>query len=111
MSDHVARTAATSTPAPSALSDAFVFATIDAQLLEARYHVPRSQVYPGSRGRQHGHVHLHAKVPINVGRIHRQPGQALCGRLGWWERPLEELEIATPCPRCADVERRRRNAE
>lgn len=51
-----------------------------------RYHVPRNQVYPGSRGRQSGHVHLHID------------GYALCGRNGWYERPPEgETER---CPRC-----------
>lgn len=53
------------------------------------YHVPRSQVWPGSRGRQVGHVHLHF-----------DKGGALCGRRGWYERPLSEGEVEENCPRC-----------
>lgn len=54
------------------------------------YHVPRSQVWPGSRGRQHGNVHLHGA-----------DGRPLCGRRGWYERPLEPGEQARTCPRCS----------
>jgi hypothetical protein len=50
------------------------------------YHVPRSQVWEGSRGRQRGHVHLH-----------REDGSSLCGRRGWYERPAEGEAL---CPRC-----------
>lgn len=71
---------------------------------ELRYHVPRSQVWEGSRGAQHGAVHLHATEPVNYGRITRKPGQPLCGRYGWYERAIEhdsDLEH-----RCAECERR-----
>lgn len=54
------------------------------------YHVPRSQVWPGSRGRQRGNVHLHD-----------DGGRALCGRRGWYERPLDPGEQERLCPRCA----------
>jgi hypothetical protein len=54
--------------------------------IEALYHVPRSQVWQGSRGRQTGHVHLHVD------------GRALCGRNAWYERPPYPSE--TRCPRC-----------
>ena len=50
------------------------------------YHVPRSQVWEGSRGAQVGHVHVHFR------------GRPLCGRQGWYERPPNEGE--TLCPRC-----------
>jgi hypothetical protein len=53
---------------------------------EPLYHVPRSQVWEGSRGRQSGKVHLHVD------------GRALCGRRGWYERAPMEGEEA--CPRC-----------
>ena len=53
--------------------------------LVALYHVPRSQVWEGSRGRQMGCVHLHLN------------GRALCGRRGWYERPAEGERL---CPRC-----------
>lgn len=82
---------------------AFVFATADQELFEPRYHVPRSQVWERSAGRQRGHVHLHTRARFDLGRIHRQPGQALCGRRGWYERPLEEREVAEACPRCAEI--------
>lgn len=52
------------------------------------YHVPRSQVWENSRGRQLGKVHLHID------------GRALCGRRGWFERPLDPGEIKELCPRC-----------
>jgi hypothetical protein len=52
------------------------------------YHVPRSQVWAGSRGRQSGHVHLH-----------RPDGSSLCGRRGWYEREPYPSETVV-CPRC-----------
>jgi len=64
------------------------------------YHVPRSQVWAGSGGRQRGHVHLHVTEHFDVGRIHRKPGQALCGKRGWYER---EPEGETVCPRCEEI--------
>lgn len=88
--------------------DSFIFATVESDRYDARYHVPRSQVWGGSRGGQSGHVHLHVKESLQVGRIKRVKGQALCGKRGWYERPLDKLEIATACSRCAEIERRRR---
>lgn len=77
--------------------------------LEKRYHVPRSQVWQGSRGRQAGHTHLHTREPLELGRIRRRAGAALCGRDGWYERPPEgEHELADVCPRCAEIADRAR---
>lgn len=89
-------------------SDSFVFATVEPDRYDVRLHVPRSQVWGGSRGGQRGNVHLHVKKPFSLGRIHRSTGQALCGKSGWYERKLDELEVATACPRCAEIELRRR---
>jgi len=51
------------------------------------YHVPRSQVWEGSRGRQSGRVHIHVN------------GRALCGvRNPWYPRP--PLEGEQMCSRC-----------
>jgi len=70
-------------------------------------HVPRSQVWPRSRGRQFGRTHLHIETYFDLGRIHRKPGQALCGKRGWYERPPEgEREFADLCPRCNDIAER-----
>lgn len=74
--------------------------------LSAVYHVPRSQVWEGSRGRQTGHVHLHVDEQFDLGRIHRMPGQALCGRSGWYERPIDEAEVVPLCPRCREIKER-----
>lgn len=68
---------------------------------EARYHVPRSQVWEGSRGRQQGCVHLHVNEPMQQGRLQRGGGQALCGKAGWYERPANPDERA--CPRCLEL--------
>jgi hypothetical protein len=81
--------------------------TSDGALLEARYHVPRSQVWAKSGGRQSGNVHLHyTGFVLLVGRISRTHGQALCGRSGWYERPPEgahELADEALCPRCREI--------
>ena len=54
---------------------------------ELLYHVPRSQVWQGSRGRQSGRVHIHVN------------GRALCGvRTPWYPRP--PLEGEQMCSRC-----------
>jgi hypothetical protein len=95
-------------PTPTTPSDSFVFATVEPGRYDVRYHVPRSQVWEGSGGRQRGHVHLHAKEDQQIGRLKPTRGQALCGKHGWYERPLDELEVQTACPRCAEIERRRR---
>ena len=68
---------------------------------DRRYHVPRSQVWEGSRGRQAGKVHVHALEAVSIGRIHREPGQALCGRSGWYERLPYPDEPS--CPRCEEI--------
>lgn len=89
-------------------SDSFVFATTEPDRYDVRYHVPRSQVWERSGGHQRGNVHLHVKAAFQLGRIKRVRGQALCGKRGWYERPLDALEIATPCRRCAEIEWRQR---
>jgi hypothetical protein len=74
--------------------------------VEARYHVPRSQVWQGSRGRQAGATHLHVLEPVVLGRIRRQAGRALCGKDGWYERPPEfasELADSGRCARCVEI--------
>lgn len=90
-------------------------------MLELRYHVPRSQVWAGSRGRQAGNVHLHTVGRFDVGRLHRAAGQALCGRSGWYERAPDRGELEALlvsfirggaedadglCSRCAEIARR-----
>jgi hypothetical protein len=72
-----------------------------------RYHVPYSQVWGNSRGKQHGHVHLHVVGgEIHAGRIHRRDGEALCKRRGWFEREPEVFELADMCPRCVALAER-----
>lgn len=76
-------------------------------VLERRYHVPRSQVWEGSRGAQRGNVHLYVMLqPFDHGRIHRQVGQTLCGKTAWWDRAPEsedELSDDALCPRCREL--------
>jgi hypothetical protein len=82
----------------------------DPTVWTARYHVPRSQVWEGSRGGQSGNVHLHAPAAgatlVATGgqrttRLTRKRYAALCGRpRGWYERPAGAAEGV--CPRCAD---------
>lgn len=74
--------------------------------VELRYHVPRSQVWAGSRGRASGPVHLHTVEPFDFGRIHRTAGRALCGRDGWYEREPYETEQDDICPRCSSIAER-----
>jgi hypothetical protein len=65
------------------------------------YHVPRSQVWERSRGRQSGGLHLHATEPFERGRLRRQPGQSLCGKHGWYERPVQHVsDLAVRCGEC-----------
>jgi hypothetical protein len=68
-------------------------------------HVPRSQVWAGSRGAQRGNTHLHVRDErFDAGRIHRLRGQALCGKRGWYERPVEfPSEFTDLCPRCSEI--------
>lgn len=74
---------------------------------DLRVHVPRSQVWQGSRGGQKGKTHLHVRAPFNYGRIHRSPGYALCGRSGWFERsPEYDAEREDLCPRCVEIAER-----
>lgn len=84
----------------------------------ARYHVPRSQVWEGSRGGQAGNVHLHLPIEprdpwmpraftATTGRattIERYPGAALCKRSAWYDRPGEPDEAR--CPKCVDLAER-----
>lgn len=73
-----------------------------------RYHVPRSQVWEGSRGFQRGNVHLHVKQgeAFQAGRIRRVQHQALCGKVAWYDRVAEDAEAATEaqfCARCVEI--------
>lgn len=72
-------------------------------LVVERYHVPRSQVWRGSRGRQSGNVHYHVTRDVAFGRIRRTRYAALCGRRGWYERELYDGEVHTICERCAEL--------
>lgn len=66
------------------------------------YHVPRSQVWEGSRGGQRGNLHLHATSTLQIGRMVRHAGsyaKALCGKAGWYTRPVEWHD-AGRCPEC-----------
>lgn len=74
---------------------------------EAMYHVPWSQVWPGSGGRQAGKVHVHVTEPFVLGRISRERGDSLCGKRGWYERPAEGESM---CPRCEELLSRAREA-
>lgn len=69
-------------------------------ILERRYHVPRNQVWEGSRGRQTGRVHFHVTETVNLDRgLRRSAGEALCSRKhGWYERPPVDGE--QDCPEC-----------
>ena len=72
------------------------------------YHVPRSQVWAGSRGGQTGNVHLHVKQgeAFQAGRIRRVQHQALCARLAWYPREPEGDEGQREedfCPRCVEI--------
>lgn len=76
--------------------------------VELRYHVPRSQVWAGSRGGQSGNVHVHVLEELVSGRLRRRPGQALCTtRPAWWARELEPGELerlpAGFCLRCVEL--------
>ena len=82
----------------------------ESEPFELRYHVPRSQVWAGSRGRQSGNTHLHVRAErFDLGRIHRLKGQPLCGKRGWYERPPEyDSEFRDLCPRCQEIAARLR---
>jgi hypothetical protein len=68
------------------------------------YHVPRSQVWEGSRGGQVGHAHLTLPVgadPVDLGRIKVGPGQSLCKRpYPWYPRPADRHDKR--CPKCVE---------
>jgi hypothetical protein len=87
----------------------------------ARYHVPWSQVHPGSGGGQSGGVHLHFPLDQNdrdrvveivalTGRrtrIRRSGAQALCLARGWYERPPHPGELVeVRCARCVEMAER-----
>jgi hypothetical protein len=66
---------------------------------QAVYLVPRSQVWPGSRSRATGHVHLRATADAADGRLKVKAGQLLCKRPpGWYERSPDGDEPR--CPEC-----------
>jgi hypothetical protein len=68
-----------------------------------RYHVPGSQVYPGSRGGQVGNVHLHVTADMTLGRRKRKKGECLCSkRNGSDERPPQgETKMCEECVKVA----------
>jgi hypothetical protein len=84
-----------------------------------RYHVPRSQVWEGSRGGQSGNVHLHLPIEprerrsltaVNGRRtsIERNSGAPLCNRYGWYDRDPMSAEQGPEhrCPRCVALAER-----
>lgn len=78
------------------------------EAFDLRYHVPRSQVWAGSRGRQVGNVHLHVKrgEAFQADRIRRVQHQALCGRSAWYDREIEGDEGQRKgdfCARCVEI--------
>ncbi len=82
--------------------------------VEARYHVPKNQCYPGSRGGTKANVHLHV-TPLLSGRLRRDAGdgRSLCGRRPWWPREPETFTDAKDewaaeyrCPVCVELAER-----
>jgi hypothetical protein len=78
------------------------------EAFDLRYHVPRSQVWEGSRGFQRGNVHLRVKrgEAFQAGRIRRVEGQTLCGKVAWYDRVPDSTEAATEaqfCARCIEI--------
>lgn len=73
------------------------------EAFDPRYHVPRSQVWERSRGKQRGHVHLYVRAgeAFEAGRIRRVERETLCGRVAWYDRPAEDGEEL--CPRCFEI--------
>lgn len=71
--------------------------------LEPRYHVPGSQVYPGSRGAAVGNVHLHVSADVKLGRRSRKAGECLCSKKhGSFERkPEGETKMCDECVKVA----------
>lgn len=70
------------------------------------YHVPRSQVWEGSRGRARGNIHLHVREDVTLGRIKRRAGECLCPKKhGSYERPADadDQRTALRCEKCATV--------
>jgi hypothetical protein len=65
------------------------------------YHVPRSQVWEGSRGRQRGHFHIHVTERLFSPPLVRNAGYSLCGKAGWYETDdLVGRPGVTICPTC-----------
>lgn len=71
--------------------------------LIARYHVPKSQVYPGSRGAAKGHVHLHVLEPMKLKRIVRNTGECLCSKKHGSDERAPDSADTTMCPACVKV--------
>lgn len=71
----------------------------DGSVLECRYHIPPSQVYPGSRGGHAGNVHLHVTEAMVLGRRKREKGECLCSKKnGNMERtPEGETKMCGEC--------------
>lgn len=95
-------------PEPPAATSYDVARLTIRQAFDLRYHVPRSQVWEGSAGKQRGNIHLYVKrgEAFQAGRIRRVQHQTLCGRTAWYDRALEagEGERAEDfCPRCIEI--------
>lgn len=64
------------------------------------YHVPRSQVWEGSRGNQKGNYHIHVTERLYSPPLVREAGRSLCGVRGWYERPPEPGDSYGVCATC-----------
>jgi len=83
---------------------------VDAEVFgwRLRRSVPYSQVWPGSRGRERGRIHLElvADDQRRIGRLTRRPGDLLCGKRPWHSE-LARLDDDEPrCPRCGELAER-----
>lgn len=70
--------------------------------------VPRSQVWPGSRGGERGRIHLRLagdgiSSPVRIGRLNRYPGQLLCAKGPWHSETARFDDDETRCSRCQEL--------
>lgn len=72
-------------------------------VLIPRYHVPSSQVYPGSRGGHEGNVHLHVLHDVKLKRRVRTSGQCLCSKKKGSNERSPEVTETKMCPECVKV--------
>jgi hypothetical protein len=73
-----------------------------------RRSVPYSQVWPGSRGRERGRIHLElaADRECRIGRLTRHPGELLCGKRPWHSEPARLDDDEPCCSRCVELAER-----